>query len=130
MWATFFQPETNKHKWAAGLPLPGRRRPRIFAPRAIGAGRLPLRHDRLNLPEDESFFTPWDLLAEVKSFMEQLNYVVLVGTTWRGPSVKWVPLLTEDIAKEFRAIRFLNAGSHAHLVLRGVISIGDEFLNL
>ena len=85
----------------------------------------------LNLPDGQSYFTPWDLLAEVRSFMEHPNYVVLVGITrglWRGPSDKWVPLLTTDTAKEFEAICSSNAGSRAHLVLCAVTSIGHRFL--
>ena len=70
----------------------------------------------LNLPDHEAWFITWDVMAEIKSHMEESeskNYVLLEGPSGN----KWVPLRTTDFQKEIQAICAASPNSRIHLVL-------------
>jgi len=74
----------------------------------------------LNLPDHEAWFITWDVMAEIKSHMEESeskNYVLLEGPSGN----KWAPLRTTDIKKdlpeELKAILISSPSSRMHLVL-------------
>ena len=70
----------------------------------------------LNLPDHETWFITWDIMAEIKSHMDApfFNYVILMEP---ASDDTWVPLRTTDFQKEIRAICAASPNSRIHLVL-------------